>query len=156
MAMNLGTARSGSAPSGTARPDTGKMIMIPAATFLLVLDAAALSRGGGQLSGPRLISSVLTCAYYALIIWCYLRRGPAAATSRSLTAHAAAVLGTLAPLMIPVAASIVRPAGSIFAVNVIGRSPVAGIANRKSWPGRQPTTRPALIRGESGAFGVRM
>jgi protein-S-isoprenylcysteine O-methyltransferase Ste14 len=47
------------------------------------------------------LGEVLLCAFYALVIWCYLRRGPAAATSGSVTAHAAAVVATWLPFALP-------------------------------------------------------
>jgi protein-S-isoprenylcysteine O-methyltransferase Ste14 len=50
----------------------------------------------------------LSCAFYSLIIWCYLRRGPASATSRSVTAHAAGITATWAP----------------FAISLLSRAPV--------------------------------
>jgi protein-S-isoprenylcysteine O-methyltransferase Ste14 len=83
-----------------ARADIGRLVMIPSAAGFLVLDAATLGRG----SGPgvlRWLSTALVCAFYLLIIWCYLRRGPASATSRSVTAHAAAVTAMLTPFAFP-------------------------------------------------------
>jgi protein-S-isoprenylcysteine O-methyltransferase Ste14 len=82
------------------RPDYGRLIMIPTAAGFVVLDAAALVRGSG---GDPLhwVSTGLVCAFYAVIIWCYLRRGPASATSRSVTAHAAAVTAMVAPFAFP-------------------------------------------------------
>ena len=83
-----------------ARPDLGKLIMVPTAAVLLVCDVVTLGSGGA--GGPlRWLGGVLLCAFYLLVIGCYLRRGPAAATSDSLTAHVAAVTATLAPFAIP-------------------------------------------------------
>jgi protein-S-isoprenylcysteine O-methyltransferase Ste14 len=83
------------------RPDAGRLIMIPTAAGFVLFDAAALVRrsGGDPLHWA---STALVCAFYALIIWCYLRRGPASATSRSITAHAAAVTAMLTPFAFPV------------------------------------------------------
>jgi protein-S-isoprenylcysteine O-methyltransferase Ste14 len=84
----------------TGRPDTGRLLMIPTAGVLVLLDVLALSRAGR--SGPLVwLSDTLTAVFYVLIIWCYLRRGPALATSRSVTGHIAAVTGTLTPLAVP-------------------------------------------------------
>jgi protein-S-isoprenylcysteine O-methyltransferase Ste14 len=94
------------AVSGRAGLDLGRLIMVPAAATLLLLDVIALARGG-RVDLLRSIGTVLICAFYALIIWCYLRRGAAIATSASVTAHAAAVIGTLIPfsfLLLPSAA----------------------------------------------------
>jgi len=84
--------------SGRAAPDAGRLIMVPAAAVMLLLDFAALTRGGGTLRWP---GAVLVCAFYTLVIWSYLRRGPAVATSGSITASAVAVLATMAPFAFP-------------------------------------------------------
>jgi protein-S-isoprenylcysteine O-methyltransferase Ste14 len=77
--------------------------MVPGAAVVLIFDVITLAHGspGGAAGGLRWFGTVLVCAFYALIIWCYLRRGPAVATSGSVTAHVAAVTGTLAPFSIP-------------------------------------------------------
>jgi protein-S-isoprenylcysteine O-methyltransferase Ste14 len=82
------------------RPDFGRLIMIPTAAGFVLFDAAALVRhsGGDPLHWA---STALVCAFYALIVWCYLRRGPASATSPSVTAHAAAVTAMLVPFVFP-------------------------------------------------------
>ncbi len=88
--------------AGLIRPrlDPGRILMIPPAAFVLLLDATALAgRGGG--STLRWAGTLLTAAFYALVIWCYLRRGPARATTRSVTARAAAVVATWSPFVIP-------------------------------------------------------
>jgi protein-S-isoprenylcysteine O-methyltransferase Ste14 len=88
--------------SARARPDLGRLIMIPAAALLLLLDLSALAHGASGTAGAlRWLGTVLVCAFYALIIWCYLRRGPAIATSGSVTAHAAAVVATSIPFALP-------------------------------------------------------
>jgi protein-S-isoprenylcysteine O-methyltransferase Ste14 len=88
--------------SAVIRPDLGRLIMIPAAALLLVVDMTALAHSGGSTTGAlHWLGMMLVCAYYALIIWCYLRRGPAVATSGSVTAHAAAVVATLIPFALP-------------------------------------------------------
>ena len=74
--------------------------MIPAAMVVLLLDLMALvGRDGG--SALRWAGAFLTAAFYVLVIWCYLRRGPALATTRSITARAAAVVATWAPFIMP-------------------------------------------------------
>ncbi len=90
--------------SGRARPDLGRLVMIPFAATVLVLDLGSLIRNaahGGPVGALRWLGLVLVCAFYVLIIWCYLRRRPATATSGSITAHAAAVTATLAPFAFP-------------------------------------------------------
>lgn len=89
--------------SGRARLDFGKLLMVPAAGAILVFDVLALAHGGphGAVGALQLFGAVLTCAFYALVIWCYLRRGAAIATSRSVTAHTAAVVATWTPFVYP-------------------------------------------------------
>jgi protein-S-isoprenylcysteine O-methyltransferase Ste14 len=87
--------------SGRLRPDLGKVIMVPAAAVMLLIDLAALTRGAaGNILGW--LGTLLVCAFYLLIIWCYLRRGPAVATCNSVVAGAAAVVATLTPFVFPV------------------------------------------------------
>ena len=69
--------------------DRGKMIMIPVAAVALLLDIPAIVGGSDPDSAPaalRWLNAILTCAFYGLIVWCYLRRGRAVATS-GLTSH---------------------------------------------------------------------
>jgi protein-S-isoprenylcysteine O-methyltransferase Ste14 len=58
-----------------------------------------VGRGGG--SALRWAGTLLAVAFYVLVIWCYLRRGPARATTSSVTARVAAVVATWAPFVIP-------------------------------------------------------
>jgi protein-S-isoprenylcysteine O-methyltransferase Ste14 len=87
--------------AGRTRPDLGRLIMVPLAAGFVVLDLFALARGSGRASAPHWLAVALVCAFYTLIIWCYLRRGPPIATSRSVTAHAAAVAAMLTPFVFP-------------------------------------------------------
>lgn len=82
------------------RPDLGQILMIPAAAVMLLLGLMALAGRGGA-SPLRWVGTLLAVAFYSLVIWCYLRRGPARATTRSITARAAAVVATWAPFVIP-------------------------------------------------------
>jgi protein-S-isoprenylcysteine O-methyltransferase Ste14 len=85
--------------SGRARFDLGRLIMVPAASVILFADMSGLLHRGtsGATGLMRLITAVLIVVFYAVMIWCYLRRGPAVATSGSVTAHAAAVAATWLP-----------------------------------------------------------
>src|SRR5258706_5697064 len=86
--------------------DVGRLMMVPAAILMLIVDghwqgaamAAAPSSGGEVL---RRFSALLVCAFYAVIVWCCLRRGPAVSTSGSRSASAVAVLATLTPFVCP-------------------------------------------------------
>ena len=92
--------------------------MIPAATVMLVLAMIAFTRNIGG-DPMRWTSAVLTCAFYGLIIWCYVRRGPAVATSRSVTGYVAAVAGTLLPFTIPMFRGAAPAAGQVYATTVL-------------------------------------
>jgi protein-S-isoprenylcysteine O-methyltransferase Ste14 len=82
--------------SARIRLDVGKVIMVPAMALIFVAELPGLEHRGvsGAVGVLRSASSALALTYYALVIWCYLRRAPAIATSNSVTAHAAAVIGT--------------------------------------------------------------
>src|SRR5258708_32195258 len=85
--------------------DVGRLVMVPAAVLMLIVDVhaqvagttVAASSAGEVLRG---FSASLVCAFYALIVWCYLRRGPAVSTSRSVTASAGGVLPPLTPFFV--------------------------------------------------------
>jgi protein-S-isoprenylcysteine O-methyltransferase Ste14 len=90
-------------PFGPLRLDIGRLIMVPALAGILVVDAVSLDHGAhsGAAGVLRSVGAVLVLAFYALIIWCYLRRGPAVATSGSVTGHAAAITATWLPFPLP-------------------------------------------------------
>jgi len=89
--------------SGRCRLDVGRLIMVPAAGMILFFNLSNLDHhGAAGVSGVlRLAGAVLVAAFYALMIWCYLRRGPAIVTSGSVTAHATAVVATWLPFALP-------------------------------------------------------
>jgi protein-S-isoprenylcysteine O-methyltransferase Ste14 len=111
-----------------ARSDLGRMIMIPLAAGFVLLDGSALVRGSGG-SPLHWASTALVCAFYALIIWCYLRRGPATATSRSVSAHAAAIAAMLTPFAFP----LLRAAHPGAAAQWAGNALVAGGTAWAAW-----------------------
>jgi len=88
---------------GRLRPDVGRLIMVPAFAGAVVADALSLEHGAhsGAAGVLRSAGTVLALAFYALAICCYLRRGPAIATSGSVTAHAAAITATWLPFALP-------------------------------------------------------
>lgn len=92
-------------PTGSmrARVDLGRLIMIPSAVVMLTLDGATLAHHpvGGIVIALRWLGVVAVCVFYTLLIWSYLRRGPAVATSGSVSAHACAVIATLTPFAVP-------------------------------------------------------
>jgi len=80
--------------------DFGRILMVPVAAVMLVFDVLALTHGSGG-GAVRWAGAALVCAFYALIIWCYLRRGRAVATSGYVTGYAAAVAATFLPFTLP-------------------------------------------------------
>lgn len=90
-------------PLGRLRLDVGRLIMVPAFALAIVADLFSLDHGAhfGTAGLLRSVGTVLVLAFYALAIWCYLRRGPAVATSDSATAHAAAIAATWLPFALP-------------------------------------------------------
>ena len=86
-----------------ARVDLGRLIMVPLAVLVLVLNSGSLAHHpvGGIVSALRWLGVAGICAFYTLLVWAYLRRGPAVATSSSVTAHACAIIATLTPFAVP-------------------------------------------------------
>src|ERR1700746_208793 len=82
------------------RLDIGRIIMVPAGAIILLFEVMALTRHSSE-GLLRWSAALLTAAFYTLFIWCYLLRGPAHATTRSVTARAAAVVPPWTPFAIP-------------------------------------------------------
>jgi protein-S-isoprenylcysteine O-methyltransferase Ste14 len=80
--------------------DRGRLVVVPLVALLLLSDLWRLAYHGAS-SVLGWLTTLLICSFYALIVWCYLRRGPAVATSQSVTAHAAALIATLVPFVFP-------------------------------------------------------
>lgn len=108
--------------SSRARVDIGRLIMVPGAAVMLWFDLASLAQSaavGGIAGALRWLGVAGVCAFYTLIIWSYLRRGSAVATSRSVTAHVAAVIATLIPFAFPLLRASSPGAGRQFATDVL-------------------------------------
>src|SRR5258707_9816729 len=156
--------------------DVGRLVMVPAAVLMLIVDVhaqvagttVAASSAGEVLRG---FSAFLVCAFYALILWCYLRRGPAVSTSKSVTASAVAVLATSTPFVFPLlggngqgtagqlAADVLLVAGtswSVWSLYFLGRNlsviaQARGVADRGPYRlRRQPPSNGEII----SSFGV--
>ena len=109
------------ANAGQSRIDVGRLIMIPFAAGMLTFDLTPSIHhtGDGTAGALRWLGMVGACAFYALTIWSYLRRGPAVATCRSVTAHVAAVAATFAPFVFPLLQTSTPGAGRQFASDVL-------------------------------------
>jgi protein-S-isoprenylcysteine O-methyltransferase Ste14 len=80
--------------------DRGRLVVVPLVALLLLSDLWRLaSHGAAGVLGW--LTTLLICSFYTVIIWCYLRRGRAVATSPSATAHLAAVTATMIPFVFP-------------------------------------------------------
>jgi protein-S-isoprenylcysteine O-methyltransferase Ste14 len=103
------------------RVDPGQLVMVPGAAIMLTFDLISLTRigSGGTNGALRWLGVVAICAFYALMIACYLRRRPAVATSRSVTAHVAAVVATLTPFAFPLAAATSSGSGQQLAADTL-------------------------------------
>lgn len=113
------------------RVDLGRLIVVPLVALLLASDLVRLAqdRAGHAATGLLgWLTTFLICAFYALIIWCYLRRGRAIATTPSALARIAAVTATVMPFVFPllpgprpgsglqIAADVLLVAGTAWAV----------------------------------------
>jgi protein-S-isoprenylcysteine O-methyltransferase Ste14 len=89
--------------AGSTDYDIGRLLMVLLAVAVLCVDVTGLlhDHGSGIAAALQAIGDVLVIVFYAVLIWCYLRRGPAVATSRSVTAHVAAVVATWLPFALP-------------------------------------------------------
>ncbi len=89
------------------RIDKGRVLMVPLSVGLLLAAAMNLVfqfqkvTGAGPLGMGRVLVGALVIAFYALIVATYLVRGPARATTPSLSAQAAALLATWLPFVLP-------------------------------------------------------
>lgn len=108
------SAEAAVAPTGPStpaarRPDWGRVAMVPfsigfgTASVLKVITLVSAGNSGRGLSP--LLSAGLTSAFYALIVWAYVRRGPAIATSRVTLALVAAPVATFLPFTMPFVAT---------------------------------------------------
>jgi protein-S-isoprenylcysteine O-methyltransferase Ste14 len=88
------------------RVDLGRLIVVPVVALLLASDLWRLSHRDGRDASSVLawLTEFLVCAFFAMVIWFYLRRSPAVATTASVPARVAAVIATVLPFTIPLPA----------------------------------------------------
>jgi len=108
--------------------DVGRLVLVPLFTGLLVIVVLAIPHAvagkHGFAAAVAIATSGLTVAFYLLILWGYLRRGPASATATSWVVRTAAVVATCLPLVLPLLA---RPSGSVRLDATAGALMLAGL-----------------------------
>ena len=82
------------------RTDPGRILAVVLFTCLL-LNAAHLAQDDPLSSPFSTVVTVLTMAFYVLLVWAYLRRTPTDRTDRRWTSWLVAFAGTAAPFTIP-------------------------------------------------------
>ncbi len=122
------------AARSAARLDWGRLAMVPLGVLGALAAGSALLRHTGP---AHLAAAGLTLAFYAFLVWAYLRRGVARSTSTSWSVWIAAPLATVLPLTLPfvaaggvgtavlVAGEVLLVAGmawSVWSVRVLDRS----------------------------------
>jgi protein-S-isoprenylcysteine O-methyltransferase Ste14 len=86
--------------------DVGRLAAVPLFALALLVDAAHLAHvAAAQTSDAAgvasVVASLLTVAFTVMVIVCYLRRGPATATTTSVPAKLAAGVATWTPFVLP-------------------------------------------------------
>jgi protein-S-isoprenylcysteine O-methyltransferase Ste14 len=104
------------------RLDIGRVVFLPLCALLVIVNALRVASGhtvvGHSVARDVAMtaSTVLTLAFYWLVVRAYLRRLPARATSTALAVNAAALTATALPLVVP----LVRPETPATAPVVLG------------------------------------
>lgn len=86
--------------------DWGRVVMVSVSVIfgtLAVGEVMVLASGDARSTAvsAAIVAGVLTALFYCLIVWAYLRRGPARATSRVTLALIAAPVATFLPFALP-------------------------------------------------------
>jgi protein-S-isoprenylcysteine O-methyltransferase Ste14 len=111
-----------------ARVEGGRLLVLTLFVFTGISNTVNVShhlRSGGWQSVAEVANSALALAFCALVVWAYLRRGPARATDRGVLVWVAAPVATCLPLL--VAAVPARPGGTLRTAAELSLE-VAGIA----------------------------
>ena len=83
-----------------ARVDLGRVVAVTIFALMLALNAVKLTRDA-RWEPLATAVTVLTMAFYVLLVWAYLRRSPSDRTDRRWTSWLAAFAGSAAPFAIP-------------------------------------------------------
>lgn len=87
-------------PAG--RIDPGRILAVSLFTCLLLVNAAHLAQEDPLSSPLSTVVTVLTMAFYVLLVWAYLRRTPTDRTDRRWSSWLVAFAGTAAPFAVPI------------------------------------------------------
>lgn len=83
------------------RVDLGRVVAVTLFALFLVVNGRRLAQEDPLRSPLSTVATVLTMAFYLLLIFAYLRRSAGARTDRRWTSWMAALAGTAAPFAIP-------------------------------------------------------
>ena len=83
------------------RIDPGRVVAVTVFTLLLAVNGRQLAQEDPLRSPLSTVATVLTMAFYLLLIFAYLRRSADARTDRRWTSWVAAFAGTAAPFVVP-------------------------------------------------------
>jgi protein-S-isoprenylcysteine O-methyltransferase Ste14 len=105
----------------TRRADRGRLIVVPLVTLLLAADVWHLAHQAGHgITGlVGWLNAVLVCVFLAMVVWFYLQRRPAVATTPAISARFAAVIAAFVPFVFPLLPSSHPGAGRQLAGDVL-------------------------------------
>ena len=86
------------------RADLGRVVAVAVFALMIVVNAFHLRADGFSEPFTSLVS-LLTMAFYVLLVWAYLRRSPSSRTDLRWGSWLVAFLGTCAPFAIPLVSS---------------------------------------------------
>jgi protein-S-isoprenylcysteine O-methyltransferase Ste14 len=101
------------------RADLGRVVAVGLFTSLLLLNAARLFSGEALREPLSTVTSVLTMAFYVLLVWAYLRRTPTSRTDRHWGAWLIALVATGAPFAFPLVSGGPRGDGAVATAAVV-------------------------------------
>ncbi|KRF07406.1 hypothetical protein ASG88_00715 [Nocardioides sp. Soil777] len=93
------------------RIDSGRVVAVTLFAMLLTLNVMRLASGEPFGNPLVVLNSLLTMAFYALLIWAYLRRSPSNRTDLRWSSWLIALLGTAAPFAVPLVSEGPRAGG---------------------------------------------
>lgn len=94
-------------PSSQQQVDWGRIVMVPVSvgggtlSIFHMFQVVTLGSSAATTTTIAATTSALTAMFYALIVWAYLRRGPARSTTEYWSARIAAPFATFLPFALP-------------------------------------------------------